>query len=222
MDKNKKIILAVVIIVVIAVIAGAAVFFSGILNGNEVETSFDNNFTSGEFVGNVKVVNNTDKWGVAYRDAENHIEYNMSTVKNASFLVDLYTLQGMKGPEHRTYNDQQWDIYTAQGATQIGNETSNKTLQVFMCVANKNNQTYLVYVIFNNETNIKVSDSVFCDAFKDYVEPLLESMTLKHNDDAPSLSSLLGIDDNTLNQQAALIKEAKKGNQTAIQALAGG
>ncbi|MDO5849214.1 MAG: hypothetical protein Q4P18_06745 [Methanobrevibacter sp.] len=219
MDKNKKIILVAAIVVVVAIVAGA--LFSGILNSSSSEgtTPFSNEFMEGDFVGTVNVVNNTDKWAVAYKDPVHHIEYNVSTCKNASFLVDLYSVQGMTGPEHRTFNNQNWDIYLGQGQQEINNR--NVTLQIFMCVADKDNQSYVIYAIFNNNTQVKVGNNLYCDAFTEYIEPLLTSITLKHNSGAPELYDLLGVDKATFDQQADLLKEVKKGNQTAIAQLSG-
>lgn len=214
---NAKSILIIAIVAVVAIVAG--VIFSGALAPEEAKTPFDTNFMSGAFSGNAKLANDTDEWGVTYEDSGNDIEYNITTVKNASFIVEMYTLQGMSGPEHRTYNGQEWDIYTAQGVNE-GNGT-NTSVQVYMCVAGKDGQDYLVYVIFSDIQKVNASDNVFCPAFKDYVQPLLESIKLKHNADAPELSTILGVSQEDLDTQYHLMKEAKKGNQTAISILSG-
>lgn len=221
---KKKFIIIIMIIIVIVVIIGA-IFTSGFLNTSiEKTTPFDNDFASGNFVGNVKILNNTSQWSAAYSDTENHIDYNMSTCKNASLIVDIYTIQGMQGPEHRIFNDQKWDIYNAQGMQTIGNNTNsseNQTLNVFMCVADRGEQSYIIYIIFNNNTSINTTGGVYSQAYNEYIEPLLDSITLKENANAPTIYDVLGIDQSTYNQYAELISQIKKGNQTAIQQLAG-
>lgn len=221
MDRNKKIILSVAIILIIVI---AGLIIAGVFNNNEVRTSFDNHFASGKLVGNVTVKNESDNWSASYFDKTNNIEYNMSTVKNATFLVDLYAVQGLSGPEERTFNNQEWDIYTGQGvqsANDTQNNTVNTTIQVYMCVANKDNQSYVIYVICGNPDKINASDNIFCEGFKNFIEPLLKSMSLKHDDNAPELSTLFGVDQKTLEQQDYLLKQAKNGNQTAIAQLSG-
>lgn len=221
MDKNKKIIIAVLAIIIIIFVAGA-LYVSFSQENKEASSHFNNTFMSGDFVGMVHVVNNSSEWQKSYSDTTHHIDYNMSTCKNASFLVDMYSIQGLKGPEERTFNGQEWDIYSGQGISSIngsGNTTVNTTLNVFMCVADKDNQSYVIYIIFNNNTDVNVTDSVFCPAYDDYIEPLLKSITLVHNKNVPSLADMLGIDQASFDEQAHLISEVKKGNQTAIQQL---
>ncbi len=223
MKLNKKFIVAIIIVIIIVIIG--VLFTSGFFNkSTEKTTPFDNNFASGDFVGNVKILNNTSQWTAAYSDTDNHIDYNMSTCKNASLIVDIYTIQGMQGPEHRTFNNQKWDIYYAQGMQTIENNTNssvNETLNVYMCVANKGEQSYLIYIIFNNNTSVNTTGGVYSQAYDDYIEPLLDSITLKENNNAPTIYEILGIDQSTYNQYAELISQIKKGNQTAIQQLTG-
>lgn len=225
MELNNKTIFALIIIVVVIIVAIGAVFTSGFFDATVSETTpFDNNFMSGDFVGQVKTVNDSEKWAVAYSDETHHIDYNMSTCKNATLLVDIYTLQGMEGPEHRTFNNQQWDIYHAQGMQTIGNTTNvsltNETLNVYMCVANKAEQSYLIYVIFNNNTDVNSTGGVYSDGYENYIEPLLDSVTLKEDPNAPEIYDILGMDQSSYQQYAQLISQVKKGNQTAIQQLA--
>ncbi len=220
MDKNKKIIILAIIIIIIAIIG--SVVYLNVSGSDSNKTPFSNKFMAGNFVGTVNEMNSNETWANAYKDPVHHIEYNMSTCKNASFLVDLYKLQGMKGPEEKEYNGQIWSIYTGQGSNQNGNGTStDKLINVYMCVADKDNQSYVIYIIFNDNTKVNVDGTIYCDGFEEYVEPLLSSLELKSNADAPNLSSLLGIDENTFQQQAFLINQASNGNQTALSMLAG-
>lgn len=217
MEISKKMIIAIVAIVVI-VIAIGAVFVSGFFDTTiEEMTPFDNDFSSGEFVGNVTVQNSTDKWSVAYADKENQIEYNMSTCKNASLLVDMYVIEGMEGPEHRTFNNIKWDIYHAQGTQNTENSTGDNKIDIFMCVANNGDQSYILYIIFYNTTKVDGSSGMYSHAYKDYIEPMLDTVTLKVNPDAPTIYDALGIDQATYQQYVSIVDQVKKGNQTAIQ-----
>ena len=224
MEKNKKIFITLFVIVIIAII-GCVLYFTVFIAPEGGLTPFSNEFMEGEFVGTVNVINESNKWAVPYKDPVHHIEYNMSTSKNSSFLVDLYKYQGMKGPEIRKYNGQEWNIYSAQGMT--GNASSNSSnssniVNVFMCVADKDNQSYVIYVVFNGNSDVNASGSVYSEGFTKYIEPLLKSITLKHNNDAPKLNEILGIDETSFNQQATLLNQAINGNKTAIAALSGG
>lgn len=223
MEFNKKILIIIIAIAVI-IIAIGAIFTSGFFNTPiEKTTPFDNNFTSGDFVGNVKVVNKTNQWAVAYSDTEHKIDYNMSTCKNATLIADIYLIQGMEGPEHRTFNDNDWDIYHAQGMQASGNNTNktNNTVDIYMCVANQGEQSYIIYAIFNNNTLVNTSGGLYSQAYEEYIEPLLDTVTLKENPNVPEVYDVLGMDESTYHQYTNIVDQVKKGNRTAIEQFMG-
>ena len=218
MELNKKII-AVIIAVIVIIVAVSTIFVSGFFDTPIGEvTPFDNNFASGEFMGNVTLENSTNQWSVAYSDKENQIEYNMSTCKNASLIVDMYVIEGMDGPEHRTFNNNEWDIYYAEGTSDSG---EGDKIDVYMCVANQGEQSYIIYTIFYNTTRTESSGGVYSEGYGNYIEPLLDSITLKENPNAPTIYEALEIDQGTYQQYVHLVDQVKKGNQTAIQQLLG-
>lgn len=204
MKRKNIIIIFAVIIILIAIISG--LFALGFFNKTKT-SSFDNNFMKGKFIGNVSEVpipNSTIKdWYVSYNDDVNKISYNVSTCKNASFLKDYLDLQGYKGPETRNYSGQEWNIYSAQGVPNTNNttnSTNNVTQKIvynnYICQADKNGQSYLIFIIYTSDgtsSAIKADGSVYCELFTEYIEPLLSSITLKHNDNAPEVYDLLGI-----------------------------
>lgn len=213
MEFNKKIIAAIVIIVVVVIIGGIYAFTMSD-KGESTTTPFDNSFMSGEFAGNVKLVNNSTEWASAYADEDNKIQYNMSTCKNASYIIDTYLVQGMSGPDEREFNGQQWDIYTLTGMMNAGNNTTNSTNQtvyIYICVVNKENQDFLTYAIFENSSSVEVDGSLYCEAYEDYVVPLLESSQLKPNSEVPELYELLGMDQATFQQYVDLMEKYKAG-----------
>lgn len=208
MEFNKKIIAAIVIIVVVVIAGG--IYALTISDGQSTTTPFNNSFSSGEFTGNVELVNNSSEWAAAYSDNTNSIQYNMSTCRNASYIVDTYLIQGMQGPDEREFNGQQWDIYTVTGTTNSGNNTT-QTVYIYMCVANKENQDFLLYAIFEDSSSVEVDGSLYCEAYEDYIVPLLESMELQPNANVPELYELLGIDQGTFQQYADLMTRYKAG-----------
>ncbi|MCC7553217.1 MAG: hypothetical protein KO202_01810 [Methanobacteriaceae archaeon] len=231
------------LIVIIIVIAGGILAYDhftgdlGIIN-KKVTSSFDNAFMSGTFMGTVNEaeVNNSDEgldqWLANYKDEENNIEYNMSTCKNASFLLEYLSLQGLSGPETREYGGTEWNIYYSEGAptTQNGSDgnTSNNasnassqniTYDIYICEANKDNQSYLIYII-NPKTEgivspVESDGSLYCELFTDYIQPLLENTEFKHNDNVPEVYDLLGISEGEYTQLSDFIEKYKAGEVDA-------
>ncbi|WP_409199373.1 hypothetical protein [Methanobrevibacter sp. DSM 116169] len=218
-----------IIVIAVVVIAGGILAFDyftedlGIVNPKPT-TDFDNNFMSGKIVGNAKRVemneseDSINKWLDSYKDSENNIEYNMSTCKNATFLIDYLSLQGMGKAEVREYGGNEWNIYFSQGVPNQGegsNNTTNVTFDIYICESNINNQSYLVYIIETKTDGIapKVESdgSLYCELFTDYAQPLLENAEFKHNDDAPEVYELLGISESDYTQLAEYIRQYKAG-----------
>lgn len=218
MEKNRKIILAIAVIVIVIIIAGIAA--SGILNSSDEETTpFNNTFMEGNFVGNVSLANNSTPWMLSYSDSAHSIEYNISSCRNGSFLMDYFLAQGVSGPEEREYGGQEWDIYRAQAVPNVGNNTTNATqsnevLNIYICHAVKDNQSYLIYMIVANDTDLESDGSMFCEAYTDYLEPLLSNVNLIHNDDVPEVYTLLGLDEASFNQLQESVNQYLSGNMT--------
>ena len=89
--ENKNIIIILAAIVVIIAIVGV-LFATGFIGDDKnVETTpFKMNFMEGNFVGNVKLVDDKEKFMHSYKDKENKITYNISTVDNSSALMEIY------------------------------------------------------------------------------------------------------------------------------------
>lgn len=234
-----KYIVAIIILIIVVIVGGilAYDYYTAELEiiNKKVTTDFDNAFMSGEFMGTVKENKLNDsnstltKWMASYKDNEHNIEYNMSTCKNATFLVDYLSLQGLSKPETREFGDMEWNIYYSQGVSTVAendtnstnstnnttSDTRNKTFDIYICEANKDNQSYLIYVI-NEKTEgiappVESDGSLYCELFIDYIEPLLEDVELKHNDDAPEVYDLLGIPESDYTQLVDFIAQYKAG-----------
>lgn len=216
-DKNIIIILAV--IVVIIAIAGYA-FATGMFNGTQnTQTSpLKTEFMEGNFVGDVKLVNDTQKFMHSYEDNQHHITYNISTVDNSSALMEIYELQGVANPEERSFNGQEWNIYFTQAMP--GNNTTqnaNETMNIIICQSQGQKQGYLIYAIFNASSDVNATGQMFSPAYKEYIEPLLKSISLKESKNVPKINEEFGLTEDEFAQQMDLIHQYKAGNRTALE-----
>lgn len=216
-DKNIIIILAV--IVVIIAIAGYA-FATGMFNGTQnTQTSpLKTEFMEGNFVGDVKLVNDTQKFMHSYEDKQHHITYNISTVDNSSALMEIYELQGVTNPEERSFNGQEWNIYFTQAMP--GNNTTqnaNETMNIIICQSQGQKQGYLIYAIFNASSDVNATGQMFSPAYKEYIEPLLKSISLKESKNVPKINEEFGLTEDEFAQQMDLIHQYKAGNRTALE-----
>lgn len=212
---NKKIIiLATAIVVLIIASLGAVSAFE--LFGNDFfggpTTDFDNNFMSGTFTGDVsqnEIKDNdttTKGWADSYTDNEHNITYNMSCVKDGDFITDVYQLQGLGQPEIRNYNKQPWKIFYSQAVPDANadeNETSenasninntNNTINVYICEADINGTAYTINIM-SYENKTECDGTLFCPLYKDYVEPLVESIEFKEAKKAPKMADILNMSD---------------------------
>lgn len=216
-DKNIIIILAV--IVVIIAIAGYA-FATGMFNGTQnTQTSpLKTEFMEGNFVGDVKLVNDTQKFMHSYEDNQHHITYNISTVDNSSALMEIYELQGVTNPEERSFNGHEWNIYFTQAMP--GNNTTqnaNETMNIIICQSQGQKQGYLIYAIFNASSDVNATGQMFSPAYKEYIEPLLKSISLKESKNVPKINEEFGLTEDEFAQQMDLIHQYKAGNRTALE-----
>lgn len=226
MEEKKLIVIAVVVVAIVAILGFA--FSSGMFNNSGPTTAFDNEFMSGIFTGNVKLVNNTTDYSQSWQDEEHHISYNMTTVDNSSALVDIQDVQsilanggvsGLKGPEKRDFNGQEWNIYFTQGISQV-NGSENKTMNIIICEHQGEKQGYLIYIIFDNSSDVNFTLNTFCDAYELYTKPLLESISLKDNPDiAISVADSFGMSESEFEQQMYLVHQIKIGNYSALEGV---
>lgn len=216
MDSKKIIIIAVAVIAVIAV----GVFFAtSMLNNNQVTTQFETDFMNGSFVGNVSLQNDSLKYLHSYKDEAHNITYNISTIDNSSALMEIYELQGVTNPDERTFNGNDWNIYYSEAvATEdLNNTTNSSTMNIIICECQCENQGYLIFVIFGADSDVKSTGNAFGEAYTDYVEPLLKSITLKESDNVPHVNEEYGLSEAEFAHQMELIRQYKAGNLSALQ-----
>ena len=224
MNHKKMAIIAALLVIIIAS-AGASYAFN--LFGGPT-TDFDNQFMSGTFTGEV-TKNKIDKnlsfaeWTDSYTDKERNITYNMSCIKGGSFLTDMYQLQGMAAPEVRNFNNVPWSIFYSQAVpTNDANDSANSSaidnssiIHVYICQANVDGVSYMINIIAYDNESIKCDGTLYCDYFKNDIQPLLESITLKDAKKAPQMYKVLNMSKEDFNSLQDYIEQVKAGNVTA-------
>lgn len=213
--ENKNLIIIAVAIVLIVVVVGV-VLTTGVLNkaDDRTTTSFSNSFMEGAFTGDVKLVKNASDYMQSYEDSQHSITYNISTVDNSTALMDIYYVQGVTNPEHRSFNGNDWNIYFSQAVQ--GNDTNNK-LNIIICQSQGEKQGYLIYMIIDSKTDLNVSSNVFGEPYKSYVEPLLKSITLKESSNVPAINDQFGLSESDFAKQMDLVHQYKSGNTSVLQ-----
>ena len=217
MENKNIIIIAVAVIAIIAIVG--VIFATGMLNGNGnvATTPFKNDFMEGAFVGNVSLENDSQKFMQSYHDKEHDITYNISTVDNSTALMEIYEIQGVTNPDHRSFNGHDWNIFFTQAVQ--GNDTNNTngTMNIVICQSQAEKQGYLVYAIFGADSNVNSTGNAFGESYTDYVEPLLKSLSLKESKNVPAINEEFGLSEDEFAQQMELIHQYKAGNLSALE-----
>ena len=218
--ETKNMIIIAVVVVIIAILG--VVFATGMLNGddnkNVVTTPFKTDFMEGSFVGKVKLVNDDEKFMHSYRDKNHSITYNISTVDDSESLMDIYELQGVTNPEERSFNGNDWNIYFTQAIP--GNDTNssndNDTMNIIIAQSQGKKQGYLIYMIIDSKSDVNSTMNTYGESYTDYMQPLLESITLKESDDVPKIYEQFGLTKDQFKQQMDMIHDYQAGNMSAL------
>ena len=72
-------------------------------------------------------------------------------------------------------------------------------------------------MIINNGSDINTTLNTFGEGYTDYLEPLLNSITLKESKNVPKLYEEFGLTKDQFNEQMDLIYQYKAGNLSALQ-----
>ena len=214
--EKKNIIIIGVIVVILAVVAFV---FAGGISNKEVKTSFDTEFMSGAFVGNVEKIDTKESFLASYKDNEHNITYNLTTMDDSKSLMEIYEVRGVKGPDHRSYNGNDWDIYFGEAMPVVNNTTqknSNQSMGIIICQSQKESQGYVIYSIFDL-SKVNFTLNTFGDAYIKYIEPLLKSIDLKKSNNVPVVHEQFGMSKDDFNKQMDLIHQVKAGNYSAVQ-----
>ena len=218
--ENKNIIIIAVVVVIVAALA--VVFATGMLNnGNNAKnvetTPFETEFMQGSFVGKVKLVDDKEKFMHSYKDKENKITYNISTVDDSDAMMDIYYLQGVMNPEKRTLNGNEWNIYFTQAVEGNDSNSDADPMNIVICQSQGEKQGYLIYIIIDAKSKVNATQNTYGQSYTDFVEPLLKSITLKESKNVPKIYEEFGLTKDQFKQQMDLIQEVKKGNTSALE-----
>ena len=209
----------IIIGIIIAVIAIIAVAFVGGVFNQTQTTKFDTEFMSGAFVGNVSLNKSIENSTSLYIDKNNKISYNLSTMDNSSALMVIYKYQGVRGPDYRTYNGNNWTIYFAQAMPVLSNESNQsanqsvKPMGIVICECQKEKQGYVVYVVFEDADNFTLN--TFSNSYIAFVEPLLKSISLKESKNVPAVYEKFGLSNSSFYSQIKLMQKAINGNYSS-------
>jgi len=186
---NKKILLAIIAIVAVIAI-GVSAFSLGVFGQTtEVNTKFLSGTIQGEAIKNNTNVS-IPGWVTNYNDTENGIEYSFMMLDTFNFTKGLIVHgAGVKKIATEEYNNIKWDIYYLDA--NIANNKSKSSFNSsddlnasgYFCFASGKNGDYGILVM--GSENISSDSSLNSDLFKNYIEPLLKSTTLKDPKNPP-------------------------------------
>ena len=89
-------------------------------------------------------------------------------------------------------------------------------MNIVICQSQGEKQGYLIYIIFDSKSDVDASGKMFSPAYKQYVEPLLKSISLKESSDVPKINEEFGLTEDEFSQQIDLIHQYKAGNLSAL------
>ena len=90
-------------------------------------------------------------------------------------------------------------------------------MNIIICESQGEKQGYLVYAIFGAKSDVNSTLNTFGESYTDYIEPLLESITLKESKGVPKIYDEFGLTQDEFAQQMELIQEYKAGNASALE-----
>ena len=164
-------------------------------------------------------MNTNESFLASFKDNEHNITYNLTTMDDSNSLMEIYQFQGVKGPDHRSYNGNDWNIYFGEAMPAVNNTTkqdTNQSMGIIICQSQKESQGYVIYAIFDL-TKVNFTLNTFGDSYVKYIEPLLKSIDLKQSNNVPAIHEQFGISKDDFNKQMDLIHQVNAGNRSALQ-----
>jgi uncharacterized sporulation protein YeaH/YhbH (DUF444 family) len=131
--------------------------------------------------------------------------------------MDIYYLQGVMNPEKRTINGNEWNIYFTQAVEGNDSDSDADPMNIIICQSQGEKQGYLIYMIIDAKSKVNATLNTYGESYTDFVEPLLQSITLKESKHVPKINEEFGLTEDQFDQQMDLIKEVKKGNTSALE-----
>ena len=116
---------------------------------------------------------------------------------------------------------QEWNIYFGEAVPNNGdnnNSTNSKsTMGIIICEVQKENQGYVINIIFGNNSDVNFTKNTYGDSYINYVEPLLKTISLKESKDVPSVAEQFGLSQDEFNHQIDLIRQYEAGNTSVLE-----
>lgn len=125
-------------------------------------------------------------------------------------IYSFIHMTGVKKIDIKEYNGNKWEIYylDADSAYNISKTNAEFTLNQsgYLCVASGENGYYGITISSNNK-NASSDNSLNSELFKNYVEPLLKSLTLKDPKNPPKEYQFLNMTKKEYDLTKKYIKE---------------
>ena len=90
-------------------------------------------------------------------------------------------------------------------------------MNIIICQHQGEKQGYLIYAIFDGKSDVNASGQMFSPAYKEYIEPLLKSISLKESKNVPKINEEYGLSEDEFAKQMDLIHQYKAGNTSALE-----
>ena len=135
--------------------------------------------------------------------------------------MEIYELQGVTNPEERNINGNDWNIYFTQAVptTNSSENESNDTMNIIIAESQAKKQGYLIYMIVGSKSDLNSTMNALGQTYTDYMQPLLDSVTLKESKNVPHIYEEFGLTEEQFAQQMDLIHQYKAGNTSALEGM---
>lgn len=180
---NKKILLVLIAIIAIVIVAVGVVALSSNIFGQTTEV--DNKFIKATIPGVAVEEGNTTNfngWLTGYMDDGSGVSYGFAMFNNLNLTKDMFSnFLNLNKLATKEVNGVQWDIYymdinSFKNTPFSTGLSSSDTGAMYLCFASGKTGDYMVIV---GSDVVSSDNSIDSDLFKNYVEPLLQSITLK-------------------------------------------
>ena len=93
-------------------------------------------------------------------------------------------------------------------------------MNIIICQSQGKKQGYLVYAIVDSDSKVNTSNpNILGEPYKEYVEPLLKSISLKESKNVPKINEEFGLTEEQFAEQMELVQQVKAGNTSALEAV---
>ena len=194
---NKNILMGIIIIIVVGAVVGIVGMFA--LSFSEKTTQIDCKFLNGTVQGVVVEDNGSDSslgWDLMYHDAENGVYYDLVMADSFDFTKELVVSAGnAENIVIKEYGGVVWEIYYLKHNSgniwyKLSQNMLTAKLSGYLCFASGENGDYFIAI---RSGSVYSNNSMDSDLFKNYVEPLVNNITLKDPQNPPKEYQILDL-----------------------------